>query len=1076
MPGVEFLQAFAKFFVDKSEYDKGLDEAVKHGEDASKKIEQSFSEGFKRGFGRGGEALEELGTLAGKAAAIVTSPLAAAAAAGGLLVEQLVVSVEKGLEFDREFTKIKVLLGDNEEASHHAREAIEGVNTSLGTAVEYAKAYRSAFLNTGSAEAAEEITKVSFALAKVADADTIATTRLIGDLLDGLGKKSSDAGELAGKLFYLMKSGGGDINELGGGFLNLVDTAQTLKLPFEEIVGSLVRLGEVAGAAPQRNIQSLNIALGALEGHKSRLLEQGIDLDEVIKSEGLIGALRVLNVVTGGNREALREFGIQGRNVNAIMKLMEDTAGESGEALRTKFAEAGVAGATDLEQALATRAAAISTQVQSYKNEITKLQEATGGGILSIVQGVQNFFNPAGAPDADFETVDQRLGELEERRRRFLEMGQTAGGRGEAVIGLQLMQPEYEALLRRKAVLEATAEAEWKKGEIEDRLNNTLHEETDATRQITAVEEARREQVARLADELGIAAKKIGDLGPQQLAQAEALAEASRKAFTELLVLAEETSQKEADRERQRVTGTLQANLSVAESERALEVERARMEGRQSRGLEELLALKKSTLTEGAAAELSALDEVTASQERATQARIASLREEADLIRSRPGFETNFGLRQKAVGLDAEIEKAEAALANLQGDAENKRVALAEKTHLSLTQFILEEYKLRRDKVVEAQRLDDEAFAHRLAMGGATIQEEIDRAKVMSMDPDRTSTERLKFAEQARTRERAAGREEIEFRRSLGMATLQDEITYQQQLVDATARGTQQRRDLEKRLADDVRSFRSAAASAANSLFDLAASRTEKERNAGLDAEIQRIRDEQDRESGKELSPQERRLRELEAAKRRPVELSNEDVQAQFEEARAEARRGAQIFGAGGAITPEQFKAIGTIAGIDDQLSQFGGGLAGASVALRQFAENLLVPFGEEARRRGLGQGGFGTTALTPNALDDEATRNMKQDALAEIARLRANAAEAAYGWSDTTSPRMGGPGEFVPRGSQATGRSLMDDVSDGFGRGLTEASTGGDTEGRAALLARALYVRVYDMLVTDLQREAERA
>src|ERR1700674_398218 len=199
MPGVEFLQAFAKFFVDKSEYDKGVKDLGGHAEDSAKKIEASFGEGFKRGFSRGGEALADLGQIAGKAAAIVTSPLAAAAAAGALLVEQLVVSVEKGLEFDREFTKINVLLGGNQEAADHAREAIEGVNTSLGTGVEYAAAYRRAFLNTGSAEAAEDIAKVSFALSKVGDADTIATTRLLGDLIDGLGKKSEEACDVAGK-------------------------------------------------------------------------------------------------------------------------------------------------------------------------------------------------------------------------------------------------------------------------------------------------------------------------------------------------------------------------------------------------------------------------------------------------------------------------------------------------------------------------------------------------------------------------------------------------------------------------------------------------------------------------------------------------------------------------------------------------------------------------------------------------------------------------------------------------------------------------------------------------------------
>jgi hypothetical protein len=1067
MPGIEFLQAFAKFYVDKSEFEKGLKEAPSQADSAAKKIEESFKGAMQRGFSGGTDALESLSGVAGRAASIITNPLLAVGAAGVAVAAALADGVSQAIEFDREFTKIAVLLGDNAEKQAEVRAQIESVGGSLEKVKEFAAAYRNALINTGSTEAANEIAKVGVALSKVADSDAVRTTQLIGDLLDGLGKKSDEAADLAGKLFFLMKSGGGDVSELGGGFQTLVDTTQTLGIPFEHVIGLLSRLGDVAGASPQRNIQSLNIALGALESHKSKLLEEGLDLDAAIKAEGALGAIKVLAVATDGSREGLREFGIQGRNANAILKLIEDAAGDAGDALKTKFAEAGVAGASDLDQALAIRSQSISTQIRKAQGEIEAIRRSGGQGLLDLAQtgrqALTDFFNPALAKDASLETVSERLEEIEAARERLKEQG-SKGFIAEATTGLSLLQPEYEALLKRKALLEATADVERRKAEIAERGNQTSKESEALTRQLAASEEARAAQAARLSGELGLSVEELKKLDPE-MTRAEALAEASRKAFTELGVLAEETFQKEIQRETASLTNALQTNLQIAESERALEVARADVEGRQVDGLEELLARKRQVIEESAAAELQAIDEVAASQRRAADERIEQLQNEADLLRSRPGFETNFQLRQKAVGLDTELAKAQDALANLEADADAKRLARERKLLEDLAALRKEDFERRRANIVRNQRLDDESFQHLVATGQATIQVEIDRLKLLALDPERTHGERLKFAEQARTRERQDQQQELDFRRLLGEATLQDEIAFQQRLVDAARQGTQERRDLERKLADDVRSFRQQAASTAGTLFDQAATAEERRRNAGLETEIARLRE---RIANPELDDEQkarlnRRIAELQEEKTKPVELTKGLVTEEAERLRREAQENARRFGAGGAITREEFGAIGKQATLDEQLTQFGGGLQGANVALEQFARNLSVPFGEDVRRR---IGGESPLTLRPG--DDRETQLIKFNALADLATLRREGLDNQLG---ALTGLEGSPGRRETLGSGPT----LDQIANGFERGLEGAQDPGNVEGFAASLGRSLYRRVYDQLVTDLQREAER-
>lgn len=1128
----EFLQAFAKFFVDKSQFDKSLKGVVDDTEKAGKKVEDVFAKGFKRGLHQSGEALDEIGQKVGKFVGIITSPWALAAAGAVLLADQLIETGKAALEFDREYTKVRVLLDGTPAELRAVKQDLLGVSTELATGAEFAGVYRRALLDLGNTDAARQVALVAVQLAKVSEASPTETVRLLGSILDSTGQKADQAANIAGKLFDLMKKGGGEISELSGSFLNLLDTAGSMGIRLEEVNGILIRLGEVAGASPQKNMIALNLAIAALSANSQKLREQGLDLDNAIKAEGAIGALKLLDAATGGSRERLRELGIAGRNATSVIKLLADVAKDGGQALSAAISGNTDAGATDIATTLAKRRETISTHLHEVDLMIKRAREQAGTGILDSIFG-------KGDPEKPVKELERITAEVERLEATLLQSAR----RNAEPSPLQRLQ--LQALLDRKAVLQATldveenraraakdAEAALTDEERATRDNAAAHAEAavttadamriagDATAAYTKFVEGLRQktiqlameqkqavaETKRLADALEIPLEKFESMGIAGRQQGQALLDARERMNAEARVRGEETLQAEVTRNLQRLQSTLSTDLAIAESERSLAQARAQVDGQVAGGLEELLALRKRVAEEGARAQLKADDEITASAVRAAQHRIDAMREQADELAQRPGFADSLDMRKQFEGLHDQIAKATAELDKLQKDAAVKRVTTEQKLQQELAKMRTDEFNARRAQIIEEQKLDDQRFAHRLAMGQVTIQEEIDRPRLLGMDPDRTAEERAKFAEQARSREKQAQQEMLDFLQAINRLTLQDAIATQQAITDATKRGTQERMDAERRLADMIKSFRQAAAAAAGSLFDLAASRVEKERNAALQAQIDQIRAPQETARRAALSPDERRIEDLEKEKQKPVMLSPEQVQQEFAKARAEAMAAAATFAQGGAITPDQFKSMGSIAGINDQLSVFGGGLAGASVALEQFAQNLLKPFDQELKDRGIGQGG--PSMLTPSASDSPEVADIKARARADNAMtiagpeqlggpvpdimdqmsleglMRAREAMQRAYPTPASRPDVSGAAERANAaeagmGTAADAARRADEAAKQFQSGAMDglkdagASVDGTAVGRQ--IAVAIYRAVYDKLAVDIEREAAR-
>jgi hypothetical protein len=1098
VPGSSFLQAFAEFFVDKSPFDRSVKEILSDADKTGKSIERSFSEGFKRGLQGGGELVEKIGEISGKVASAISSPWAAAAAVGALAFTELIKSTEAALEFDREFTKVRVLLTGSNGEIQETRRQIFQVAGGLISASEAAGVYRRAFLNTGSREAAAEIGRVAVELARVTDAAPIDTVRLLGDVLDATNQKLDQADDVAGKLFMLMKSGGGDVSQMSGGFLHLVDTAGSLGIRLEEVLAALDRLGKVSGARPETNIRALDMALTALDANAQKLREQGIDLREVVKTGGLVGALQALNVATNGSREGLRELNIQGRQSGVVFEALNDVAKDNGAAWRTLTEQYKEAGKADLSAALQKNLQAASSDLDVFKRKLEEGRTRRGLSLLDAL-GFSEDMDPKKVTAA-LEEVVRRIEVLKARVEQLTPKGE----RSTLDPRLGAAERELGDLFKRRAALQAIKD-------VQDRATKATQDATDAlkgqtqakvdaaaaTEHLNKVAISNLSTVERLSKATGISAEVLRGSSAVRL-QAQNLVDTIAKLGADAAARQEDLLQADVTRNQQRVQSSLSTTLAIGESERTLEVERARIEGRAAQGLESLLALRKKTAEEGAQAELKALDEITASQTRAAETRLDEMRARAQEMKSRPGFQDNLALRQQVAQLEDQIDQAEANLVKLQADAGTKRVVTEQKVQQELAQIRQKAFADRRAQIQEEQRLDDQLFAHRLAMGQATIQEEIDRARVLSMDPDRTQEERFKFAEQARNREHQAQLELADFLKSVNQLTLRDYVEFQQALTDATKRGTQERLDAEKRLADAVKAMRQAAAATTTSIFDLAFSASEKRRNAALDAEIQRLQDqlEQEKQSAtpEPFGPRqlgagnpapEDRIKQLEREKQRPIALTPQGALDEFTKARQEAFGAAQALGRGEPITQEQFKQIQTLSALDQDLAMFGGGLQGATTALQEFVKALFVPVGKELQDRGVG------SPLNPVAGEDPGAGLLRARAAADLAGIAAGAnlpygssadlgaartaIQAAYG----STPPLSQPGTTAPDLSGARQQAGSSEAGARFKAGLEAGAadftgqTNFDTLGRQ--LAQAMYTSLYDKLTKDLETEASR-
>ena len=803
-------------------------------------ITSKFFDGIADGADHAGDMAEAFGNKVGGVFNALISPGALAALAIVGVADQFRRATLAAFEFDLAFTKTSVIMAVNGQNADTYKTALTGLSSALGPPSKLIEAFNKALIESGNPDVALQMTELAGKFAAITGVTPLAAISTMADLMDSLGIKAERASEISDLLFFTMRRGGGDVGELSAKLPQLTDIAGELGIGLNEISGTLVTLGEVAGASPQKNLASLQQLLQQLILNAGKFREKGIDVEGLIQTKGIQGALQAIVDGADGSAAKLREMGISGRTVSAILKLTGDNADTLAENIR---AAGNAAGETD--KAMAAFGNTPAGQVQKLGAEWEKFQLAIGGAFMPAVVSTLEYINT-----------------LVEGQRRFW------GGIADIIVNMSAAPKFDESKVG--PGLEAVTTAARLFGE-EIRGTNIELAALTKTENASATAAANK-----LLKEKGITPELV-----KRAKEIEAFAAAENKAIREgkkaaaegpigtvgkVADLKGETSQQEKARlERERIDRQLETDIATRRAERMQKtIEFSAQEAK----LRTQSALDQNTIDRRALEDTAAVEE-----EKYTIKRAAIEREMALLA----------GRKEQ----DDETKNKQKALAGELAKLDDENVVKKQETAAKIIQ-------LEAQRAQQVRQIEQGIFDLRKTLGDVTVSEELGRLSQIVNDTTRSEAERTAAVRSRAELQKQAEQSLFDLRRALGLATLQDEVARQQEIVNNTKAGTQARIAAETELANKQQQLRDANKSAAQQLID-------------------------------SLS---------DSLKARGVEGVNKDNLAQeFERRRLAAQDLINTFNQGITVDPDKLKAAQQFVGLANTVTKTGGGVGGILTA-----------------------------------------------------------------------------------------------------------------------------------------------
>lgn len=165
-----------------------------------------------------------------------------------------------------------------------------------------------------------QILESSAKLATAGLTTTASAVDVVTTSINAYGLEASDAAKISDILFKTVEQGKTTVNALASTLGVAIPTAASLGVSLEEVSSAVATLTK-GGFKTDIAVTSLNAAMASLLQSADAFRKQGIDIIEVIGSQGLGGGLRVLKDLTGGNIEALRELIPEQRALRAVLAL-----------------------------------------------------------------------------------------------------------------------------------------------------------------------------------------------------------------------------------------------------------------------------------------------------------------------------------------------------------------------------------------------------------------------------------------------------------------------------------------------------------------------------------------------------------------------------------------------------------------------------------------------------------------------------------------------------------------------------------------------------------------------------------
>jgi TP901 family phage tail tape measure protein len=194
--------------------------------------------------------------------------------------------------------------------------------------------------------------------------------------------------------------------------------------------------------------------------------------------------------------------------------------------------------------------------------------------------------------------------------------------------------------------------------------------------------------------------------------------------------------------------------------------------------------------------------------------------------------------------LKGQVEAAERQITDVHRDAAAERKRISEQTAKEVLQIQKDVTAAILEEIKKTNEFRDRLFATDVALGRKTVEEQITRALAVSEeDRSRSYEERFEALKEADRLERQLIEDNLEFRKALGQASIQDEIAVQRQRVAIVARGSQLQIDALRRVAELTRQQRDEARGFLGELLGMSSSDTVSRSDVDKDVSRTRQRD-----------------------------------------------------------------------------------------------------------------------------------------------------------------------------------------------------------------------------------------
>lgn len=348
------------------------------------------------------------------------------------------MAAKTAMEFETAMANVWTIVDAGKETIAAMGEEVEALSFELPqTAKQLADGLYQVISASIPAQDAMGVLEVSARAAAAGLSDTFTSVDAITSVLNAYAMSADEAGRVSDIMFKTVERGKTTFPELSQNIGDVVSTAATAKVPFEELSAAIATLTKVGVRTPEA-VTALNQAILTFidpSDEAAKLAKQlGIEFSAAsLASKGLYGSLQEVYEATGGNIEVLSALFPNVRALKGVLGLLRQDMGLFKGDLDTMR---GSLGATD--KAFEKQAQTGAHAMQIFKNQLSALAKSYGDEIIPMLVSLMK----------DIEPVIQAFRDLPTPvKQTIVQFGLLAAAAGPVLIVVSKLIPAISGLI-----------------------------------------------------------------------------------------------------------------------------------------------------------------------------------------------------------------------------------------------------------------------------------------------------------------------------------------------------------------------------------------------------------------------------------------------------------------------------------------------------------------------------------------------------------------------------------------------------------------------------------------------------